>query len=457
MLRIRRLKSNSRRIVMASVPVRRESIESIADSSEDDSIDFKRVASVVLGGGQGTRLFPLTKSRCKPAICFGGRYRLIDVPVSNAINSGCNKIFIITQFLSTSLNRYISQTYNMDSFSSGFIDVLAVEEKPNQEGWFRGTADAVRKNLEHFIETPADYFLILSGDQLYNMDFNKILKTAKSTDADVVVATLPIKSSDAHRMGIMQVNEKQFVTEFYEKPKDLSHIKVLKNPYTLAHPGEDYYLGSMGIYIFKREALFEILNTYEGDDFGKDIIPALVKEGRVAAYMHQGYWEDIGTIESFYQANMDLAKSKAPFNCYDELHPIYTTRYNLPGPKISDTVIHDSIICEGSIIQAKEISNSIVGPRSDIKRGTVIRDSYIMGNDFYEAPMKDTSIVPNHLNIGENCFIQRAILDKNICLGDNVQLINKNNYLEYDGDGVYIRDGIIIVTRGAYLPNNFVL
>lgn len=430
---------------------------------KDHYIDMSRVATVVLGGGQGTRLFPLTMSRCKPAICFGGRYRLIDVPVSNAINSGCHKIFIITQFLSTSLHRYISHTYNLDAFSSGFIDVLAVEEKPNEASWFEGTADAVRKNLEHFAETPADYFMILSGDQLYNMDLQDLLRCAKESGSDIVVATLPVTESDAKRMGIMQVNDKNLITAFHEKPKDLEVLKTLQTPYSqLQHLNIDpsskrCYLGSMGIYIFKREALFDILQKYDGNDFGKDIIPIAVSQGRVTAYPYNGYWEDIGTIESFYNTNIALAQDKAPFDCYNEEQPIYTTRYNLPGPKIRNATIRDSIICEGAIVEADEVVNSILGPRTVVREKSVIRNSYVMGNDYYECPVEHSKRSAHEPQIGSHCVIEKTILDKNVSIGNGVRLINKQGLKEYDGKDVFIRDGIIIVTRGAEIPDGFTL
>ncbi len=428
-----------------------------------DPLRMDRVASIILGGGQGTRLFPLTVTRCKPAICFGGRYCLIDVPVSNAINSDCRKIFIVTQFLSSSLHRHIFQTYHLDAFSSGFIEILAAEQRPTKKSWYQGPADAVRENIDYFIETPVDYFLILSGDQLYNMDFRRMVKFAMDTDADLVIASLPVDMKEAQRMGILQVNEDDFVTNFVEKPQEKRLLDQFKaHPSTLEkagigpHTNRDY-LGSMGIYLFKRNALIDLLKEDTREDFGKHLIPTKVRQGNVAAFIFDGYWEDIGTIESFYRANMSLVHDESAFKCYDEANPIYTSRYNLPGPKITNTYINQSIVCEGSIVAAHEISHSILGPRTVIQSGTVIKDSYLMGNDFYHPPMPDTNRLPEEIYIGRNAVIRHAIIDKNVCIGHDVQLVNKNKVSHYNGENIYIRDGIIVVTRGAHIPDEFVL
>jgi glucose-1-phosphate adenylyltransferase len=427
-------------------------------------IDMHSVGCIILGGGQGTRLFPLTATRCKPAICFGGRYRLIDVPVSNSINSHCHKIFIVTQFLSSSLHRHIFQTYHVDSFSSsGFIDILSAEQKPNNHAWFQGTADAVRQNVEHFIETPVDYFLILSGDQLYNIDFREMFRFATTVDADLVVASLLVEEGHAKSMGILKINKDQKIINFYEKPQEKHILDQLRaSPTTLEKQGFDtqgpkQYLGSMGIYLFKRKALFELLEQDPREDFGKHLIPTKVNQGQAAAYIYDGYWEDIGTIDSFYKANIALTHPNPLFDCYNETNPIYSSRYSLPGPKIFNTQMTNSIICEGSIIEGDEISNSILGPRTVVKKGTIIRDSYLMGNDFYDPPIRNTNRFPEELHIGENCIIKQSIIDKNAWIGNGVQLINKNKLLQYNGDNVFIRDGIIIVMRGAHIPDGFIL
>ncbi len=420
------------------------------------SVDMSRVAAIILGGGQGARLYPLTQSRCKPAISFGGRYRLIDVPISNSVNSGCHKIFIITQFLSSSLHQHIFNTYRHDIFSSGFLELLPAEEKPSQKEWFQGTADAVRQNLDYFIETPVDYFLILSGDQLYSMDFQALIRFAKVTDADVVVASLPISIQDAKRMGVMKIDANNRIVEFVEKPQEEAILQKMRQPVDGLTTPEKPFLASMGIYVYKREALIEFLENNKGADFGKHLIPAAVAEGRAAAYIHQGYWEDIGTVGSFYEANMALTATEPEFNCYDEHWPVYSNRYNLPGPKIFHTNIKNSIICEGCIVEADEVTHSILGPRTVIKSGSIIRDTYIMGNDFYIPPLH-TSRLPQKLHIGENCIIQKTILDKHVHIGKGVQLINKNKLDHYDGGNVFIRDGVIVVPRGVSLPDGFVL
>lgn len=423
--------------------------------------DMSRVASIILGGGKGTRLFPLTLSRCKPAISFGGNYRLIDVPISNSINSGCHKIFIITQFLSSSLHQHIFRNYRHDFFSSGFIELLPAEEKYSTKGWFEGTADAVRQNIEYFIEIAADYILILSGDQLYSMNYQDMVRVAKQTNADLVVAALPINEEDSKRMGILKIDEHQMITDFIEKPQDQKTLaefeipgnmkkKILKSKTSCKH------LGSMGIYLFKREALLRLLKEDPREDFGKHLLPTMIAKGQSAVYLFNDYWEDIGTISSFYNANIALTAGSPPFNCYDETKPIFMMRSNLPGPKILNTAIHQSIICDGCIVEASEISGSILGPRTIINKDTVIRNSYIMGSDYYTPPIQ-TDRLPEDLFVGKNCFIEKTIIDKNACIGNNVKLINKENLENYDSPNIYIRDGIIVIPRGATIPDDFIL
>lgn len=425
-------------------------------------MDMSRTATIILGGGQGTRLFPLTEMRCKPAISFGGKYRLIDIPMSNSINAGCLNIFIISQFLSSSLHRHILKTYRLGNFSSGFIELLAAEEKKHAKGWYQGTADAVRQNLDYFLEIPVDYFFILSGDQIYNMNLQKMMHFAKTTNADLVIASIPVKEKDARRMGNLKIDEKKFITNFHEKPQEQELLdKLCLCNSTLSQmglpPSEDpYYLGSMGIYLFKRQALFDLLEKDNREDFGKHLIPTKVKEGNVAAYIHHGYWEDIGTIESFYNANMALTDPNPKFNAYDENNPIYSHHCNLPGSKLTNVKIKNSIICEGSIIEGSEITKSVLGPRTVIKKGTIVQGSYLMGNEFYTPPIS-TDTLPEKLQIGKNCFIRNCIIDQHAYIGNNVQLINKNNLNHFNSDDVYIRDGVIVVTKGACLPDGYTL
>ena len=431
--------------------------------SKKTHVDMSRVCSIILGGGQGTRLYPLTKRNCKPAILFGGRFRLVDVPLSNALNSNIHKNYIVTQFLSASLHQHIFHSYRNASPSRGFIEILGAEQKPEKTNWFKGTADAIRQNLEYLIETPADYFLILSGDQLYHMDFQKMVQTAQEKDVDVLVATLPVNRKDARRMGIMKVNEDQSIVDFVEKPQDDDTIDRFVTSSTslenmgLAGDSDRNLLGSMGIYLFKRSCLIKLLLEDMRDDFGKHLIPTKVKSGSIAAFVHDGYWEDIGTIESFYEANIALTRQSPPFNLYDEAYPITTSHSHLPGTRLINTAVTDSIICEGSHIEAEKVANSILGQRTVIKKGTTIEDSYIMGNDFYHLPNHDAHGLPDKLVIEENCTIKRAIIDKNVFIGKGAKLINKNNLREYDGQGIYIRDGIIVVQRGATIPPGFVL
>ncbi len=414
------------------------------------AIDTSRVATIILSGGEGTRLFPLTTTRCKPAISFGGKYRLIDIPLSNSINSKCLKIFVISQFLSTSLHQHISKTYHPGNYNTGFIELLSVEQKPKNKNWFLGTADAVRQNLEYFLDIPVDYFLILSGDQVYNMDFQEMLRFAKITNADLVIAAKHVRDeNDAKRMGILKIDQSNQITDFIEKPEKPEVLETFKTSF-------DSYLGSMGIYLFKREVLFKLLECDSREDFGKHLIPTEIKNGKTFAYLYDGYWEDIGTVGSYYHANMALTESTPKFNLYDENNPIFITHQNLPGPKIFNAKIDQSIISEGSIIEAASVTHSILGVRTVIKQGSVIKDSYIVGNDYYISP------IPSEKNkkpfaIGCNTIITKAIIDKHVHIGNDVQLINKNNLLNYNSDDIYIRDGIIVVTRGALIPNGFIL
>lgn len=437
--------------------------QNIACHSNPSSIDMKHVASIILGGGEGTRLYPLTLTRCKPAINFGGKYRLIDVPISNSIHANCHKIFVLTQFLSSSLHHHIFQTYMQGGRSSVNIEILTAEQKPNQKNWYQGTADAVRQNIDYLLENPVEYFLILSGDQLYNIDFDEMLSFAKSTDADVVIAALPVNAQDATRMGILKVNSHNFVTNFHEKPQDPALLEQLRSPNQVIEragvsgSSKRNYLGSMGIYLFKRKALLNLLLKDLREDFGKHLIPTQLEMGNVAAFLYKGYWEDIGTIETFYQANLALTHPNPQFNFNDEARPIFTCRHDLPPIKISNTQIKQTILCDGAIIEADELTHSILGPRTVIHKGAIIRDSYIMGNDYYVSTVQDHRHRPPNPHIGENCILSRTIVDKNATIGKRVQLINKQKLTNYNGDNVFIRDGIIVVPRGATIPDGFIL
>lgn len=423
---------------------------------------MSRVASIILAGGQGTRLFPLTQHRCKPSVCFGGRYRLIDIPISNSLNAHIQRIFVISQYFASSLHQHILETYQLDYFRQSKIQMLCPEETPNRKQWFKGTADAVRQNLEHFETSPVDYFLILAGDQLYNINFTDMLSFAIRQDADLVIASIPVEECEAKRMGLLRIDPSGKVLDFTEKPQDPQILKKYVLPpefltgHHILHPKETHYLGSMGIYIFKRQALFDLLNE-EGDDFGHHLIPTQIKKGKTASYVYKGYWEDIGTIGSYYNANIALTYHENCLETYDEHNPIFTHPHNLPSPLIKDTLINRSIIGQGAVIEAKNISHSIVGIRIKIREGTTISHSILLGTLFNEPHLFQGSIPPGEYSIGENCRIEKTILDEHASIGNNVQLINKHNMENHDGDGVYIRDGIIIVTSGTRIPDGFVL
>lgn len=422
-----------------------------------------QVATIVLAGGQGTRLHPLTINHSKPAVSYGGRYRLIDIPISNSINSDFRQIFVIAQYLSGELQHHISQTYQFDHFNPGSIDVLTPQLTQNgTKEWFTGTADAVRKNLNTLLKSDADYFLILSGDQLYNINFQNMVEFAQKSHADLVIASIPVTEKEASRMGIMTIDQSGKILEFEEKPKDPQILKkfILPSSFFSHHrfdPKKVTHLGSMGIYVFKRDVLISMLKHDPRDDFGFHLIQTAVQKGKTYAFLYHGYWEDIGTVASYYEANLMLTKPHNGLNTYDEANPIYTRPTYLPGPRIKFSKITDTIICEGSIIEATEITHSVIGLRSHIRQGTIIRDSVLMGNHFYMPPLHGEKPINIHAGIGENCLIEKAIIDEHVCIGNNVKLINAKKLEKYDGNGIYIRDGIIIVSCGTVIPNGFIL
>lgn len=430
----------------------------ISHKQNDDFL--KKVATIILAGGQGTRLFPLTATRCKPAVSFGGKYRLIDVPLSNSLNSNINQIFVVSQYFASELHQHILTTYQLDMFRTGALELLTPQETSKGKAWFKGTADAIRQSLDYILRTNAEWFLILSGDQLYNMDLLSMLKFATEKDADMVIASLPVHEAEAKRMGLLKINTLSTITDFYEKPQD---PKILKE-YELSkaflkenHKSTDstQYLASMGIYIFKRQALVDILKQ-EGDDFGRDLIPKFIRQAKCCAYLYEGYWEDIGTVASYYQANLLLTEGKG-LNTYVENNRIYSAPQHTPNAMISGTRIKGSLIGQGAIIEAESIEHSIVGVRALIKKGTVIRDSIIAGNRTYHPFLNQVMPADQYYSIGENCVISKTIIDEECRIGNNVQLINKDNLDKFDGDGVFIRDGIIIVTSGTEVPDNFIL
>jgi len=432
-------------------------------------ISLDRVAVIIMGGGEGTRLKPLTSARCKPAIAFGGRYSLIDIPISHSLNTGLTKIFVIGQYLSYSLQRHLFQTYLFHGISQNTIQLLVPEERPGKKIWYKGTADAVRQNIEYFAEIPADYFLILSGDQLYNINFQKMINFGIEVDAGMLIAVQPVNKKDAKRMGLLKIEQGgSRIFDFYEKPQDDSVLeRFFTDEYTLHHLGyegnsDKHYLGSMGIYLFKRQVLFDLLREDPREDFGKHLIQSQMQKGNVHAFLYDGYWEDIGTIESYYHANLALTQNednrKHGLQCYDERSVIMTKRYNLPGAKITNCKVDHAILCEGSIIEAQEITHSIIGVRSMIHEGTIIRDSILMGNEYYDRPPLTSGEEIFQLSIGRNCRIEKSILDENVSIGDNVQLINRHGHINFDSsDGlIAVRDGIIVIPRGTHIPTGYV-
>jgi glucose-1-phosphate adenylyltransferase len=423
----------------------------------------KDVTAVILGGGRGTRLYPLTLERAKPAVGLAGKYRLIDVPVSNCINSGLKRIYVITQFLSTSLHRHIMQTYTFDVFSDGFVEILAAEQTPDSQSWFQGTADAVRATLRHITYYKSDATLILSGDHLYRMDYSKLLAYHFENGADITLAVYPVPLADAPRMGLLRANETGEVTEFAEKPKDPSVISNFKAPSELLtscglKPDDDRYLASMGIYVFNPKVLIKSLADGEHIDFGKGIIPAAINNHRVFAYPFSGYWEDIGTIKTFFNANINLAQENPEFSLYEPGWPIYTRTRSLPPSRIIGSEIKDSLIVEGSDIHGASIQDSIIGVRSIVNPGAVLKDVVMNGSDYYEGEEFLESLEEplngiTRLGIGENTHIEHCIIDKNARIGRNVNITRKSEDIHLEHDLYWIRDGITIIRRGAVIPD----
>ena len=428
------------------------------------SPNTSNVLSVIMGGGAGTRLFPLTKERAKPAVPLAGKYRLVDIPISNCINSNLKRVYLLTQFNSASLHRHISQSYKFDHFSGGFVEILAAEQTLTDTSWYQGTADAVRKNLNHFLNHDFEYMVILSGDQLYRMDFRRIIAQHAETYADVTIATIPVSRGEAQSLGIMEINDERRITRFVEKPKDpaaLDSLKLNRALYsTLGVEGEDeYYLASMGIYVFNREVLVRLLdNTLT--DFGRDIIPAAIANCRVFSYIFQGYWEDVGTIRSFFNANLDVTSELPRFNFFDMSAPVFSRPRWLPASKINGAHINHAIISDGCIINHANISHSIIGIRSIVGSGSDLNRVVLLGGDYYES---HASILENELlgkpriGIGQNTRVENAIIDKNARIGDNVVISPAGKPDELDHPLFYIRDGIVIVPKNGVIPHGTVI
>lgn len=416
---------------------------------------MKRVVSVILGGGKGTRLFPLTMHRSKPAVPIGGKYRLIDIPVSNCVNDHLRHIFVLTQYNSESLNRHVAQTYRFDRFNNGFVSILAAEQTYDNRDWFQGTADAVRKSLRHIMGLNPGLVLILSGDQLYRMDFNRFIEHHRETGAEITIATKPVDASEATSMGIMKVSEEGRIGHFHEKPDphQLEPLKSSQEGLTEEKP----YLGSMGIYLFSPDVLRGVLDANPAHtDFGHEIIPYAIGNHRVFSYPFDGYWSDIGTIASFFDANLDMASENPSFDMYRNFSPLYTRARALPGARIDNCHIRSSVICDASDLQGAEVERCIVGLRGRIRAGSVLRNCVYMGADYWEGHFRDPGLqnpdLPR-LGIGHDCLVEGAIIDKNARIGDGVRIHNSQGKTEDEGEGYHIRDGIVVVHKNAVIPD----
>ncbi|UOB19382.1 glucose-1-phosphate adenylyltransferase [Abyssalbus ytuae] len=417
----------------------------------------KKVLSIILGGGQGTRLFPLTSARSKPAVPIAGKYRLVDIPISNCINCNLKRIFVLTQFNSASLNRHVKNTYQFSLFSEAFVDILAAEQTPENPTWFQGTADAVRQCMHHFNSHNYEYALILSGDQLYQMDFMDMLHAHINSGADITVATQPVKAKDASAFGILKTDEHHFIRTFTEKPPQDQLAGWDSEVSEEMEKEGRLYLASMGIYIFNRTLLEDVMFNTNDVDFGKDIIPnAITGNKKVLGYQYEGYWEDIGTISAFYEANLALTDDIPRFNLFDKSKSIYTRGRILPPTKMSGTFVERSMIAEGCIIHAKSIERSVIGIRTRIGNDTIVKNTYIMGNDRYESieeiEKAESEGMP-HLGIGNRCEIYNTIVDKDCMIGDDVTIKGGEHLADTENEMLVIRDGVVVIKKGAFIPN----
>jgi glucose-1-phosphate adenylyltransferase len=428
------------------------------------SVNTSNVLSVIMGGGQGTRLFPLTRERSKPAVPLAGKYRLVDIPISNCINSGLRRIYLLTQFNSASLHRHIAQSYKFDQFTGGFVEILAAEQTFSDTSWYQGTADAVRKNLLHFLNHDFEYILILSGDQLYRLDFRRIIAEHAESEADVTIATIPVSRTQAEAFGIMQVDPSLRITRFVEKPKDPAVLDSLRLGGAIqAHlgldPNQDLLLASMGIYLFNREVMLKLLDTSQAD-FGKHIIPEAIQSCRVHASIFQGYWEDVGTIRSYFEANLDLVAELPRFNFFDMSAPIFTRPRFLPASKINGAEIDHGVLSDGCILNKCSVNYSIVGVRSIVEEGCNLTRTILLGCDYYES----ASSISEHeakglprIGVGRKTHIENAIIDKNARIGENCQISPAGKPDKVDHRLYYIRDGIVIIPKNGIIPHGTVI
>jgi glucose-1-phosphate adenylyltransferase len=418
-----------------------------------------QVLSVILGGGEGNRLFPLTQERAKPAVPIAGKYRLVDIPISLSLNSGIKRIFLLTQYLSSSLHRHVQQSYRFDDFvPRGFIEIVAAQKTREGTEWYQGTADAVRQGLIHFDNHPHEHVLILSGDQLYRMDFRKMLEQHISSGSDITVASLPVDKDSAPRLGLLRTDSQRQITEFVEKPKDPKILAGLSGGEGM--PAGRPYLASMGIYIFRREILRGCLSETQGQDFGKDVLPEAIRSKKVSAYVYEGYWEDIGTIGAFYRANLDLLAPVPKFDFGLSSAPIYTRARFLPGSVVENSQVIRAIVSDGCVIQKSVLDDAVVGIRQRIGSECKIRRSILMGADYFETPSQrdeNARVGRPDVGIGEGTIIEDAIIDKNVRIGRRVKIRAAGKLKEFDGEGFYIRDGVVVVPKGAIIPDGTVI
>src|SRR5713101_9488035 len=416
-----------------------------------------RTLSIIMGGGAGTRLFPLTKDRAKPAVPLAGKYRLVDIPISNCLNSGLHRVYVLTQFNSMSLHRHIQASYKFDNFSRSFVDILAAQQTPTGSQWYQGTADAVRQNMRYFLERPFDYYLVLSGDQLYRMDFRALLHQHIRLGADITLATKPVARHQVFAFGIMQSGVDRRITGFIEKPSDEAGVQEMKMSRELlqaigSDEEDELFQASMGIYVFNREVLIKSLES-DLFDFGKHIIPTSIKDRHVSAFIFKGYWEDIGTIRAFYEANLDLTDVVPEYSFFEPESPIYTHPRFLPGSKINGATLRQAIVSDGCIISDAHLERCVVGIRSVIQSGATVRNSIVMGADYFEQDRHGDSGRP--IGIGRNCVIDRAIIDKNARIADGVVITPEGKPSNLDGDNYFIRDGIVVIPKNAVIPAGF--
>lgn len=421
----------------------------------------EKTIAIILGGGRGTRLHPLTYHRSKPAVPIAGKYRLVDIPISNCLNSGIRKIFVLTQFNSASLNRHIKNTYNFDLFSHGFVDILAAEQTPKSSNWFQGTADAVRQSIHHLANYEYDYVLVLSGDQLYQMDYDKLIEDHKKEKANLTVATIPVTAEDAPGFGIMKTNNEGHIDSFVEKPAPDELSKWSSETSPEQKEEGKIYLASMGIYVFNKDDLNRLFEENpDATDFGKEIIPKAIDEGaKVNSYPFVGYWTDIGTISSFFEANLALTETLPKFNLYDNERLIYTRARLLPTSKLTGTSLERVIIAEGCIIEASRLERSVIGIRSRIGKGTTIESSIVMGNDNFPTPIdidKQSREMPL-MGIGQRCYISNAIVDKNVRIGNDVRIVGGSHLEDGEYEHYHVVDGIVIVPKGTVIPDGYTI